>query len=260
MNRYLANLCADGISFSHATDDRPDQTSFPPHIHNDYELYVFIEGNAGYTVENAVYALRPYDMLLIPPAQFHCLNLLSPKPYRRMVFNFTESAVLPAVRPLLTRHRFFRLGRDSEIVHILYKLCDNCAVREEADNRALLPAVLSEILLDTKYLSPEQSAVRAGPAGAIADYINEHIREPLSVRRIADALYLSPSYVSHVFSAQYRMGVMQFVRRKKVFAAEQLIVEGAKPIEAAYACGFGDYATFYRAYRQLLNRAPSDTK
>ena len=61
-----------------------------------------------------------------------------------------------------------------------------------------------------------------------------------------------------MFSARYRMGLMQFVRRKKVYEAEKLLKSGVRPVEAAETCGFNDYATFYRAYRQILGRTPKE--
>lgn len=54
------------------------------------------------------------------------------------------------------------------------------------------------------------------------------------------------------------MGLMQFVRRKKVYEAEKLLKSGVRPVEAAETCGFNDYATFYRAYRQILGRTPKE--
>ncbi len=261
MNKCLSHIFSDGIDFRHSADDCPDQNEFPPHIHNFYELFVFVEGDAGYTVENKLYSLRSYDMLIIRPGQFHYLNLRSARPYRRMVIHFSEDNVMPVVVPLIQKGGYFRLGRDSEIVSLLYKLCDYGTAREKCDAKALLPNILSEILIDTKYLSPDRSEAGVlGSAAAIADYINSHICEPMTVDSIAKDLYLSRSYVSHVFSRDYHMGVMQFVRRKKVIAAEKLIKNGTRASEAAYACGFADYATFYRSYCQILGRAPSSDK
>lgn len=259
MNTLLAHIEACDITFMHAADDRPDGADFPPHIHNTYELYTFVEGSADYTVEDEMYALRPYDMLLIRPSQFHCLHLKAAKPYRRMVFHFPAESVLPETAPLLRQGGYFRPGRDGEIADRLYKLCDYAAKRDRSDAEALLPNILSEILIDIKYLPPEPSETGiAGTAAAIAAFVNEHIREPLSVASVAERLYLSPSYVSHVFSARYRMGLMQFVRRKKVYEAEKLLKSGLRPVEAAETCGFNDYATFYRAYRQILGRTPKE--
>ena len=45
--------------------------SFPPHVHDRYELYVLIEGDASFMVENRLYNLRPGDAVFSRPNEIH---------------------------------------------------------------------------------------------------------------------------------------------------------------------------------------------
>ena len=54
-------------------------------------------------------------------------------------------------------------------------------------------------------------------------YISEHIYEPLHVRDIADALHISTSYLSHIYTKETGESITDYIRRKKISEAKWLL-------------------------------------
>ena len=42
--------------------------------------------------------------------------------------------------------------------------------------------------------------------------------------------------------------------------AKERIASGMKPRDAAFSVGFGDYSSFYRAYKEVTGYAPKEEK
>ncbi|MBP3913408.1 MAG: AraC family transcriptional regulator [Lachnospiraceae bacterium] len=54
--------------------------------------------------------------------------------------------------------------------------------------------------------------------------------------------------------------VWKYISIKRLLAAHARILRGDSVSEAAYACGFGDYSSFFRMYKKHFGRAPSIDK
>ena len=82
------------------------------------------------------------------------------------------------------------------------------------------------------------------------DIIDEKYTENLSVENIANLLYVSPSTLSHKFSKELNISVYQYITKKRLSVAHELIWQGESLKNAALDSGFNDYSCFYRLYRK----------
>ena len=64
----------------------------------------------------------------------------------------------------------------------------------------------------------------------------------------------------HLFKSELRVGVMQYVRDKKILLAHQKIRKGEKPTDVYLMCGFSNYPSFYRAYTAYFGTSPKEAK
>ena len=62
---------------------------YSSHIHNNYELLYFYDGDADYIINGAVYHLQKNDLMLVKPTLYHNIRILSSRPYERIVFHFS---------------------------------------------------------------------------------------------------------------------------------------------------------------------------
>ena len=109
---------------------------------------------------------------------------------------------------------------------------------------------------------PELDGIIAGENNfqKILSHINRHLTTIKSVDDISSALFFSKSYIMHLFKSELRVGVMQYVRNKKILLAHQKIRKGEKPTEVYAKCGFSNYPSFYRAYCAYFGESPKCAK
>ena len=63
-------------SFTYGTNF-PQANVFQNHMHNEYEILYFIQGDMDYSIEGVMYHLRPRDLLIIRPRAFHYCSPLT---------------------------------------------------------------------------------------------------------------------------------------------------------------------------------------
>lgn len=88
-------------------------------------------------------------------------------------------------------------------------------------------------------------------------YIREHLREPMTLERIASALGVSPYHLSHVFSRESRFTLTShLIRCRLERAAELLRTQPMTVHEVAYAVGFDDSGYFGKVFRRHYGVTP----
>lgn len=94
---------------------------------------------------------------------------------------------------------------------------------------------------------------------AIRVYIDEHFTAPLTRESVAQAFYISPNYLSHLFQKTGAVGFNEYLTNTRLEHARQLLKGyDLKVKEVAHACGFIDSNYFCRLFRKKTERSPSE--
>ena len=120
----------------------------------------------------------------------------------------------------------------------------------------ILANVLDELAGLTGNTLPAADEPEAAPQ-QILQYVNLHLFEDISLSSVSRAFFLSPSQLNRVFRRATGSSVGEYIRVKQLLAARERILAGTSPAAASAACGFRDYSTFFRAYRERFGCAPS---
>lgn len=93
----------------------------------------------------------------------------------------------------------------------------------------------------------------------IVSFIEEHLcDEQLSLSMVAEAFGMTTTYLSRYFKEQLDTNYLDFVSRKRIELAKQLLRQDAGTIhEIAQRVGFSSDATFRRQYKKYEGVAPS---
>lgn len=119
--------------------------------------------------------------------------------------------------------------------------------------RSLLSSALDLTLHPTETLSRSQTLFEA-----IRNYIEENYRSALSRESVANAFYISPSYLSHLFQKEANMRFNEYLNHVRLEHAKELLKQyDLKVKEIATHCGFNDSNYFCRLFKQQTNRSPS---
>ncbi|WP_150275574.1 AraC family transcriptional regulator [Paenibacillus tepidiphilus] len=90
------------------------------------------------------------------------------------------------------------------------------------------------------------------------EYIEEHIKEPLTANEIAAVAGYSLFHFSRVFSLTHGMSIMEYVRSRKLSRASMELFSGRRIIDIALEYGFETQSGFAKAFRKNYGYSPSD--
>lgn len=94
---------------------------------------------------------------------------------------------------------------------------------------------------------------------AVREYIDEKYVEPLTRESVAQAFYISPNYLSHLFQKTGAVGFNEYLNYIRLEHAKTLLKRyDMKVKEVAHACGFVDSNYFCRLFRKNTERSPSE--
>jgi AraC family transcriptional regulator, melibiose operon regulatory protein len=103
--------------------------------------------------------------------------------------------------------------------------------------------------------SASRSIVRH--AEALADLVNLHFPEHLTLQRLADLAGIHPSTANKSFRRVLGLSVNEYVIRYRLAQAMQRLADTDEPIlQIAFDCGFGSSSQFYDVFRQRIGTTP----
>ncbi len=90
------------------------------------------------------------------------------------------------------------------------------------------------------------------------DYIEEHLAEELSVRKISEVALCSPFYYQRMFMVLTNMSVQEYIRNRRLtMAAMELQSSDIKIIDLAVKYGYDSAESFSRAFKKSHGTSPS---
>lgn len=91
----------------------------------------------------------------------------------------------------------------------------------------------------------------------ILNYIDHNLAQAPMVTEIAEAFYLSPSYVSRIFKAHTGLTVNRYLNARRICLAKSLLFAGCTIAECTQQCGFHDYNALLSTFKKYTGLAPT---
>ncbi len=257
----------DSVRFYHSIDlpTTPNNASWAPHLHNDYEiLFVYSVENAYFNISGLKYQLKSFDLVFIKPATIHNLTIPYDQNYERCGFYFPESAVPRELKPAVANFNYFYHIDDKN--NPVFKIIDSTSDAEKTfskeDFAAYLSSALPQILFHLKHaaLTEEAVGVSNDTIDKILKYIDKHITEPLNAEIISEECFVSKSWLSHNFKDYLGISLKKYINQKKMLMIEQLIPTGLSIAHLTEEYSYNNYTTFFRQYKRYSNKKPSSNK
>lgn len=90
-------------------------------------------------------------------------------------------------------------------------------------------------------------------------YIEENLPKKLTLKSLADEVYLSESHLSLLFRKHLHMSPMEYVQRKRMQKAQDLLLTSNLPLkEIAPLIGFDDQSQLSRAFKREFGMSPTE--
>ena len=89
-------------------------------------------------------------------------------------------------------------------------------------------------------------------------YVTAHLTQPLCAGEIAHHAYASPSHLNRLFRAELNLSVMQFVTRRRVEAAQSLLLNTGLPVSSiGEHLGYRHAAHFSLVFKRATGLSPA---
>jgi two-component system response regulator YesN len=91
----------------------------------------------------------------------------------------------------------------------------------------------------------------------IQKYVKDHLKEDLSLVRLAEQVYLNPSYLSRLFKQVKGINLSEFIDNARIKAAKEMLEKNIIKIhEVAKLTGYDSAASFTRFFRKMAGCSP----
>ncbi|MFD0712648.1 AraC family transcriptional regulator [Paenibacillus sp. GCM10027626] len=272
LNRYLYRPTAAEAAFTvHGWGLTPTHYSNALHKHSFFEICYVLDGYGAYIDDGRRYELRGGTLFCSRPGITHQILSDTGMELAFVGFELDEHASSDG-----QRQAFSRLMRTDKIcvydgdhlpAALLWKSLFLLDGYEGALPVSALPAAGAALLLSFPALFSESAAhdrveLRRNPAQIINQakrYISDNLGDnELSLQKIASYLNLSERHLSRLFSSGIHESFTDYVRRVRVQAAAELLINTDLSIAAiAEQTGFGSVHYFSRTFRALMAEPPA---
>ena len=92
-------------------------------------------------------------------------------------------------------------------------------------------------------------------------YVNNHWREKITLKDIADTLSINKCYLSSLFNESVGMKITDYIHKTKIDWAEIFLKStNIKIADIAYLCGYDDISYFGKIYKKQRGKTPTQTR
>ncbi len=236
--------------------------AFGAHLHNHLELVYMMEGSTKVFVDSLECIAYAGDVIIVFPNQIH--------QYQKIDHEECFLSIFPP-----------DLCPDFQST-FKYKLPVSPVIKNASDNKRILPlienivetqenkppfydtlikgyflALLSELFQAVQFTETRSSD--GDTIKAVLSFCSENYRQNIKLETISQALHISRTYISHLFSEKLHMGFSEYIGMLRVSDACNLLVTRDMSItEVSYAVGFNSTRSFNRLFLKYTGMTPRD--
>ena len=245
-----------------------DKQSHLPHVHEaELELFYVYAGEGEYMVDNRRYPIRAGDIVVCNAGVLHGEEpslVRQIHSYSVAITNVQFEGLPPNcltdsnTRPVVSCGQL--AGHVGQLMQLLYMLsADMAHLNELCSSLACSVLLLAQALLRSRDRNAaideqEQPSVLAH---RVRQYLDEHHNEQLTLREAAERLHISEYYLAHVFKQEFGIPPMQYVMKRRIGEAQELLMNTDLPIaEVADRLGYSSVCHFNAMFKKNVGLPP----
>lgn len=241
---------------------------FRLHSHEFYEVLLFIQGDSSYVIEGNTYRLNPYDLIIQRKNEMHRIYHNNPSTYERIVLwiqpEFFDFFNCKELEEEFLKKTYGTMNKIDAQLCVSSGIYDAFIRLQKYSNNFedMYSTVVSAIIIEILYLinnarfysndgNPDTTLK------SVIAYINNHYMEKISLDELAERFYITKYHLCRIFKEGTGITVYNYITNKRLMKVKELHEDGKSYGEAASLAGFGNYASYYRAYQKYFGCAPS---
>jgi AraC-like DNA-binding protein len=257
-----------------------------PHRHEFFQIFANLAGHAPHLIAGRRLECAPRSLVFVLPYRVHLAPIAPGQRYQ--IINFASNFLRSDFRLSSLEMEEASLAQYPELAPFLYE--GDIDFRFEEEEFAYLCTLLERLqalqqrrtlgtterirgtLLELIGLATEKYATQLESLAErrvllqrhtdalkrVLKFIDEHLSRDISLNDVAEAAFLSPSYLSQLLKKETGLAFVQWLTARRMDRARELLVHSGERISSiAHAVGFPDEAYFTRRFRQRFDTSPS---
>ena len=246
----------------HAIIENPNDEQFPFHTHDVCELIFLKSGNIKAVIDGKEYKLYENSLVIFRPNLVHRIKIEDGTTYERYGILFDEKIIGKEAYSKIDKDlNVINFNGDHYIIDIFKKFDYYTSSFEGEDLGKILRNLTEEVLYNLTLVKNEDYESSYNVINPIInsaiEYIEKNYRMQTSIENICKELFISKCHLHHLFMEILKTTPKKYINTKRLIEARKLIRGGYKPHEVYSLCGFTDYGTFYRNYKNYFGHIPS---
>lgn len=258
-----------------------DDTNFNSvikHSHDYYEFYFFVAGDTTFQIDKNQHHVQFGDMMLIPPHTKHRIISHNEKiPYRRYIFwlsidfyNYLakSSSCFKYIVEYVHEHQQFLFHLDEISFNTLQTKMIRLLEEMRSDRfgkEIQLQLYVNDLVLHINRFVYEQIESKSKSNNNtlyynLIEYIETNLTNELTLESIAEHFYVSKYHIAHIFKENIGISIHQYITKKRLSLCQQAMESNLNITDIYQTYGFGDYSSFYRAFKKEFGISPKEYK
>ena len=251
--------CVSNVTLSavyNELDKCSAENVFHSHSHNECEIYINISGDVSFVVENTVYQIIPGSVIITRPGEYHHCVYHSDAVHR----HFWILLSADGINEVLSRFYNRDAGKDNllmlsatgfkELSDLCYALC------EKNDSENLYRFFKLIHLIDLAEVADVKNSDETSVLDVALGYIGENLTENITIKDISEAAFVSVSTLERYFEKALRITPSEYIKKRRLALAADLLLCGASVTDACHRSGFTDCSKFIEQFRIHYGKTP----
>lgn len=253
----------DELHIKHYLSDNETTYSahkFPPHLHDEVELYILMEGDASFMVEHSLYNLKPGDVIVTKPNEMHNCILNTTSVHKHLCFWFSPpNEFLFDVflnRPFGERNLISLPKKQKEKLLSVCMELHNAALQKDDFQQYYFAIRLIYLLRDTPTSNQNVNKSIPQTLQTILDDININFANIKSLNYFTEKYFISESTLQRMFKKHLHTTAKVYIETKRLAHSRLLLKQGVNVFDACMQAGFPDYSNYIRLFRKRFGTTP----
>jgi AraC-like DNA-binding protein len=272
MSKVLCSYSVKNLAYYHTHDDFcPDVAT---HIHDGFEIFCLVKGDVKYHIEGKWYKLNENDIVITNSKELHRIVVNPNLPYERLflhvkpefvsAFNVDDYNILGFIqnRKLGEFNKIDAYDANASGIHRHLSEIELHALKNLPESQILIKALIVQILVAINGIFSKNNVQIKNNIEydkrivKILEYINDNLQGKITLGELEKEFFISKYYLCELFRKNTGFSVLEYITYKRVLKAEELMCTGTSILEASTTVGFGDYSTFYKAFKKIMEISP----
>lgn len=257
------------LVYAGQVSDNP-KWNFPSHKHDDLsEIVYIIDGEGTFVINNETFLAQKGDLLIYNKGVIHEEYSNPSNPLKTYfcgisslaIEGLKELEIIPSsIEPVIRNNKY-----SSKLESYISDIFEESSLKASGFEIICQNLLTSLITLINRIIKLQSKDTVSNGSHSLAhiikEYIDKNYTKDITLKEIADKLFLSPYYMSHIFKKEMNNSPINYLIHRRIGEAKRLLVStDMKVWEIAKIVGYENPNYFTLLFKKMTGESPKKFK